>query len=294
MLAAGEVSSTDTVLEVGPGLGTLTAKLCRTAKDVIAVELDDDLAKNLHKNTASRHSKFATEPNDNNQAPSFQQPVLQSLGDGVRLESSQQTVTEGNTKPSWILDQAEDDDIKNLRVVQQSILDFDTSDLPMGYKVIANIPYYLTSNLIRVMLENPNLPSIMVLLIQKEVAERVAAFPGSMGILSVATQFYAEVELRELVPAALFTPPPKVDSQIIKITLRKTPLFPDVDTKEFFKIVRGGFSEKRKKLRSSLSGGMQLSKTEVDEWLKKANISPDSRAQELTLKEWHQLYATIS
>lgn len=130
----------------------------------------------------------------------------------------------------------------------------------------------------------------MALLIQKEVAERIAAQPGEMSILAVATQFYAEVELKELVPTELFTPPPKVDSQIIQIKRREELLFPDVDTKQFFKLVRAGFSEKRKKLRSSLSGGLQISKIKADELLKKANISPDARAQELSLKDWHGLY----
>lgn len=258
MLHAGEVSPGDTVLEVGPGLGTLTAKLCALADQVVAVELDDDLAENLHVNTRRRHPELVS---------------------GSRIASTSET-----------LKQVQGDNITNLKVVHESILDFDTSELPKGYKVIANIPYYLTSNLIRIMLENPNPPSIMVLLIQKEVAERVAAHPGNMGILSVATQFYAEVELKEEVPATLFTPPPKVDSQILKITRRTTPLFADVDTKQFFKIVRAGFSEKRKKLRSSLSGGMQLPKTEVDIWLNKASVSPDARAQELSLLDWHNLY----
>ncbi len=235
MITAGAIKSTDTVVEVGPGLGPLTKKLCQKADKVIAVELDDVLAA--------------------------------GLADKVKA--------------------------KNLEVVHQSILDFDTKNLPAGYKVIANIPYYLTSNLIRRMLENPNPPSVMVLLIQKEVAERVAAGPGSMGILSVATQYYAEVLLRELVPAELFTPPPKVDSQIIQISRRQESLFPDVDTELFFKLVRAGFSEKRKKLRSSLSGALQLSKEQTDSFLKEASISPDARAQELTLDQWYSLYKSV-
>lgn len=232
MISAGSIQPTDTVVEVGPGLGPLTKKLCQKAEHVIAVELDDVLAA--------------------------------GLTDKVKAS--------------------------NLEVVHQSILDFDTSKLPKNYKVIANIPYYLTSNLIRRMLESANPPSVMVLLIQKEVAERVAAGPGGMGILSVATQYYAEVLLKELVPAELFTPPPKVDSQIIQIKLRDSPLFPNVDTNKFFKIVRAGFSEKRKKLRSSLSGGLQISKQEADALLLRAGVSVDARAQELTLEQWHQLY----
>ena len=232
MITAGAIESTDTVVEVGPGLGPLTKKLCQQAERVIAVELDDVLAA--------------------------------GLADKVKAE--------------------------NLEVVHQSILEFDTKDLPAGYKVIANIPYYLTSNLIRRMLENPNPPSVMVLLIQKEVAERVAAGPGSMGILSVATQYYAEVSLKELVPAELFTPPPKVDSQIIQITRRSEPLFSDIDADVFFKLVRAGFSEKRKKLRSALSGGLRITKIEADKLLELAGTSVNARAQELDLKQWHSLY----
>ena len=235
MLAAGEVTGEDIVLEVGPGLGTLTKKLCVAAKKVIAVELDDILAADLK-----------------NKVPA-----------------------------------------ENLEVVHQSILDFDTSVLPKGYKIIANIPYYLTSNLIRIMLESPNPPSVMVLLIQKEVAQRVVAGAGEMGILSVATQFYAEAALKEEVPAELFTPPPKVDSQILQLKLRKTPLFENVNTDQFFKIVKAGFSEKRKKLRSALSGGLNISKQEADTLLQAANISLDARAQELTLEQWHELNKSL-
>ena len=244
MLEAGEVTGQDFVVEVGPGLGPLTAKLCAVAKHVEAVELDDILVANLHANTVKRNSK---------------------LGNGTNH-------------------------VKNLSVVHKSILDYDTIDLPKGYKVIANIPYYLTSNLIRIMLESSNPPSVMVLLIQKEVAERVAAEPGQMGILSVADQFYAEVSLKQHVPAKLFTPPPKVDSQIIQLKQRSEPLFPDADVTKFFTVVRAGFSEKRKKLRSALSGGLQISKIEADSLIIKAGISADARAQELTLSQWNDLY----
>lgn len=238
MATAAEVQPGDVVLEVGPGLGTLTEVLLSEGASVTAVEFDESLYLEL----VSETSQFSAE------------------------------------------------DRKNLKVVNDDILKFDLSQLPKDYKVCANIPYYLTSNLIRRMLENENPPSVMALLIQKEVAERIAAKPGEMSILAVATQFYAEVKLCELVPAELFTPPPKVDSQIIQIKRRETPLFSDVDTKRFFQIVRAGFSEKRKKLRSSLSGGLQISKTEADELLKKSGISPDARAQELSLHDWFRLY----
>jgi 16S rRNA (adenine1518-N6/adenine1519-N6)-dimethyltransferase len=232
MVRAGEVKPSDTVVEVGPGLGTLTKKLVDIAENVIAIELDDLLAAGLSERVKA----------------------------------------------------------KNLQVVHENILQYDFSQVKPGYKVVANIPYYLTSNLIRTLLESSNPPSSMALLVQKEVAERIVATPGSMSILAISVQFYAEAKLCELVPAQLFTPPPKVDSQIIQIKLRTKPLFNEVDVDEFFKIVRAGFSEKRKKLRSSLSGGLRLEKAMVDEWLQRAKLKPEARAQELTLEEWFALY----
>jgi 16S rRNA (adenine1518-N6/adenine1519-N6)-dimethyltransferase len=230
MLAAGEVSPDDTVVEVGPGLGTLTKKLAQIVKQVVAVELDRQLAEDL------------------------------------KIK-----------------------DLPNVEIVSQDILSYDYSKLPKSYKVIANIPYYLTSKLLRNLLEAKNPPALIALLIQKEVAERIVAGPGSMSILAVSVQFYAEPVLKEVVPAELFTPPPKVDSQIIQIKRRQSPLFPDVDINLFFRIAKAGFSVKRKKLRSSLSGGLRLEKSVVDDWLGRAGISESARAQELTLNDWYAL-----
>lgn len=237
MAEAAEVNSGDAVLEVGPGLGTLTEVLLNHGANVTAVEVDKDLYENLISKSSQLSGQYKS----------------------------------------------------HLTVINEDILQFDLSSLPKNYKVCANIPYYLTSNLIRRMLECNNPPSVMALLIQKEVAERIVATPGQMSILAVATQFYAEVELCELVPAWLFTPPPKVDSQIIKISRRSSALFPDVDSEKYFQIVKAGFSEKRKKLRSSLSGGLRISKNEADELIIRAKIAPSARAQELTLEQWYDL-----
>lgn len=227
-----EVSKDDLVVEVGPGLGTLTDYLKERARRVIAVEYDKKLALEL----AAKYANTTVE---------------------VRSED---------------------------------ILKFDLTTLAHPYKVVANIPYYLTSNLLRVLCESPNPPQSMTLLVQKEVAERVAAKPGAMSLLSVSVQFYCDVSLGELVPAYLFTPPPKVDSQILKLDYRSAPLFENVDTKLFFTLVKAGFSERRKKLRSSLSGGLRIDKTEAEEILKAAAIDPNRRAQELSLKNWYDLY----
>src|SRR5262249_42571664 len=159
------------------------------------------------------------------------------------------------------------------------------TQLEPGYKVVANIPYYLTSNLIRVLCESNNPFSQAAILIQKEVAERVAAEPGQMSILSVSAQFYCEVSLGPVVPSELFTPPPKVDSQVLILKYREHPLFENVDTKQFFRIVKAGFSQKRKTLENSLSGGLAISKEQAREMLTTADIPAGQRAQALSLQE---------
>jgi 16S rRNA (adenine1518-N6/adenine1519-N6)-dimethyltransferase len=223
----------DTVLEIGPGLGTLTQKLAVQAKQVVAVEFDAALARDLPKRV---------------HAP-------------------------------------------NVQVVHQDILQFDLTSLPPSYKVAANIPYYLTSNLLRQLCENPNHFSSAALLVQKEVAGRVCAQPGGMSLLSVSVQFYCQTGLGPVVPAALFTPPPKVDSQILLLEYRAAPLFPDADTKVFFRVVKAGFAQRRKTLLNSLSAGLRLGREETAALLGRANIAPSTRAQNLSLQQWHALYS---
>lgn len=228
-----ELTKDDTVLEIGPGIGSLTAILAEKVKKVVAVEYDEPLALQL----AARYA---------------------------------------NT---------------NVLIVPEDILQFDLNQLSKGYKVVANIPYYLTGNLLRKLCEAENPPKSMTLLVQKEVAQRITAKPGSMSILAVTVQFYTQVRAGEVIPAHLFTPPPKVDSQIVCLEWRKEPLF-NVDTKVFFKLVKAGFSERRKKLRSSLSGGLAISKDQAEVLLKQANINPEKRAQQLSLDDWYRLYNT--
>lgn len=232
MVTAADVSAGDTVVEIGPGLGTLTTELVKVATKVIAVEFDELLATELP----------------------FRVPA------------------------------------ENLEVIQADILKFDFGSLPKNYKVVANIPYYLTSNLLRQLCESLNPFSQAALLVQKEVAERVSANAGQTSLLSISVQFYAQVELGRVVPASLFEPPPKVDSQILKLTYRNEPLFPEVDSKKFFRLVKAGFSERRKKLRSSLSGGLGITKDEAEALMQEAKIDPNLRAQALSLDDWHRLY----
>lgn len=181
---------------------------------------------------------------------------------------------------------------KNLEVIPADILRFDLSRLPKGYKVAANVPYYITSKIVRLLLESANRPAHIALLVQKEVAERLAAAPGEMSVLSISAQYYAAVQLGMIVPARSFTPPPEVDSQVVCLAPHDARLFPDIETKLFFRVVKAGFVERRKKLRSSLAGGLQLEKSAVDSLLEAADIPAEARAQELSLEDWARLART--
>lgn len=182
--------------------------------------------------------------------------------------------------------------VPELHVEQGDIRSFDFTQLPPDYKIVANIPYFLTSNLIQLISETPNQPAMAVLLMQKEVAERVVAQPGDMSLLSVTAQYYWETSLDMVVGAELFTPPPKVDSQILVLQRRAQPLYPDVDTKQYFRLVKAGFSQKRKTLLNSLSGGLAVNREAAAELLETAAIDSGRRAQTVSLPEWYQLYRT--
>ncbi len=172
-----------------------------------------------------------------------------------------------------------------------SILAFDLTSLPTDYKLVANIPYYLTSKLLRILSDSTNPPKKAALLLQKEVAQRVTATAGSTSLLSIATQFYWHTSLGAEVPARLFTPPPKVDSQILILERRVTPLF-SVDEDVFFRIVKAGFSARRKKLISSLAGGLRCDKAHTKQLLDEAGVDANKRAQMLSIDEWYSLYQT--
>lgn len=177
----------------------------------------------------------------------------------------------------------------NLEVVEGDVLKFDFTSLPHGYKVIANIPYYLTSRLFRLLLESANPPSVMSLLIQKEVAERIVAKPGKLNILALSVQYYAEAEIVDEVERHKFWPAPDVDSAILRVTRREEPAF-KADASELFRLIKAGFGEKRKQLRNSLSGGLNLSTDLTVKLLEDAGLAPMARAQELSLDDWERLY----
>jgi 16S rRNA (adenine1518-N6/adenine1519-N6)-dimethyltransferase len=219
------------VLEIGPGLGTLTSVLLDRAEQVVAVEFDPSLARKLP-----------------GQFPG-----------------------------------------KDLTVHNEDILSFDFRTLPADYVVVANVPYYITSKIVQVLSSSVNPPKRTALLVQKEVAERLAAEPGEMSILAISAQIFHDVSLGPIVGAEWFTPPPKVDSRVVVMERRAEPLVAVNLQKAFFRVVKAGFSERRKKLRSSLSGGLGLDKTEIDVLLERAGLSPVARAQELSIEQWKRL-----
>ncbi len=177
----------------------------------------------------------------------------------------------------------------NLEVVEGDVLEFDFTTLPDDYKVIANIPYYLTSRLFRILLESPNPPSLMSLLIQKEVAERIVAKPGKLNILALSVQYYADAEIIGIVERHKFWPAPDVDSAILRVARRDKPAF-EADSSELFRLIKAGFGEKRKQLKNSLSGGLNLSTDLTMQLLDEAGLEPMARAQELSLGQWERLY----
>jgi 16S rRNA (adenine1518-N6/adenine1519-N6)-dimethyltransferase len=171
-------------------------------------------------------------------------------------------------------------------------MEFDLNSLPRDYKVAANIPYYLTSKILQKLLTAANPPLRTVLLVQKEVAERLAAGAGDYSLLALSAQIYAEVTLGEVVTADKFTPAPKVDSQVVVLSRRPRPLIDAGSEKKFFRVVKAGFSARRKKLRSSLAGGLALDKPVAENLLRGAGIDPNKRAQDLTIDDWIKLTET--
>lgn len=185
--------------------------------------------------------------------------------------------------------------IENVDIVNADVLKFLNRKgliLNKKYKVVANIPYYLTSRLLRKILEDVRVkPLLMVMMVQKEVAQRIVAQPPKMNLLAISVQFYARPEIISYVSKNSFWPKPKVDSAIIRLRPKKDKCKVDID--RFFEIVKAGFAHPRKQLVNNLSEGLAIEKEFVKKWLRENHFSPKQRAENLSLNDWKKLIKTF-
>lgn len=233
----------DYVLEIGPGIGTLTEELALKAKKVVAIELDKDLLPILDE-TLSQYEN-----------------VEIIHGDVLKVD----------------LKKIMEEKLDNKRV-----------------KLVANLPYYVTTPIITKLLESDlNLDSIIVM-VQKEVAERMGAKAGGKeyGSLSVFVSFFSQAEIIINVPKTVFMPQPKVDSAVIKLDIKKE--LPDIDRDKFFKVVKAAFSKRRKTLLNALSSyGFNIDKETIKETLEKLNIKPEVRAENLSVEDFIKISKSL-
>ena len=184
----------------------------------------------------------------------------------------------------------------NVQVVVGDILALDPVQLvsEQEYVVVANIPYYITSALLRHLMEARIPPKRLVLTVQREVARRICALPGEMSLLALSVQVYGSPQIITHIPASAFYPPPKVDSSILRIDLFSSPLIPALELDVFFHLIKAGFSQKRKTLRNALSAGLHLPPSTVETILLSTEIDPMRRAETLEIAEWHRLTILLS
>lgn len=185
----------------------------------------------------------------------------------------------------------------HVQIVQQDILQFDPCAAGLSdYKVVANVPYYITSAILRHLLENACPPALSVLTVQREVAQRAAAHPPDMSLLAVSVQLFCEVELVGKIPAGAFYPPPQVDSAILRLRRRATlavALTPS-EAPAFFAVVRAGFGQKRKQLHNSLAAGLGQAPGVIAAALRQAGVDGKRRAETLSLAEWGALTQALA
>jgi len=284
IIEAAELGPDDFVIEIGPGLGVLTQELVKKAGQVVAVELDEKLAEML--------------------ASSFQTVISNDSEKSHEISRLDKSMAR-NDKPE---------------IINADILELSISEIvaEKKYKVVANIPYYITSKILQFFLTLKNKPESIVLLVQKEVAERITAKPGEMSILALSVQAYGEPEIVDDVPKESFFPAPKVDSAILRIKnvhafgchferseksheisrLEKSMARNDdscrKSEKDFFRIIHIGFASKRKTLLNNFSAGLRIDKALANSIITSSNINPNARAQDLGLDDWVQLTKAFS
>ena len=256
IVAAAGLTIEDAVLEIGAGDGSLTALISAQAGRVVAVELDERLIPVLQR-------RFVCQPH-----------VTVIHGDILEIETGELMRRTGSECASESLREAEPAAVR--------------------FKVVANLPYYITAAVIRKLLESADPPGLMVLTVQREVAERIVASPPRMSLLAVSVQYYCTAQVVDRIPAAAFRPPPKVDSAAVLLLRRGEPLFAHLEAEDFFRVVRAGFCQPRKQLRNSLAQGMGVSPAQAVAWLQAAGVTPQRRAETLALEEWGRLSEVVS
>lgn len=183
----------------------------------------------------------------------------------------------------------------NVEVLARNVLDVDPTEVfgDRPYKLVANLPYYITSLILRHLLESANPPRMLVMMVQREVAERLVAPPGELSLLALSVRFYGTPAIVGYVPPTAFYPPPRVESAVVRVDLHPRPLLTGEARESFFRLIHSGFAEKRKQLHNSLERNLRASKEEVSAWLAAADIAPTRRAQTLTMDEWLRLACAV-
>lgn len=181
--------------------------------------------------------------------------------------------------------------LANVEIIPRNLLEVDPEEVfgAESYKLVANLPYYITSLILRYLLESANPPQVLVVMVQREVAERLVAGPGEMSLLSLSVQFYGTPKIVGYVPATAFYPPPKVDSAIVRVDLHPAPLLDSTASDLFFELIHAGFAEKRKQLHNSLTRHLDVPRETIDRWLAEGVIDSMRRPQTLSLEEWLRL-----
>lgn len=239
IVSSAEITSEDTVVEVGPGTGGLTEKLAERARHVFSIEVDERL-----------------------------QPILEDKFN----------------------------DVPNVYLVFDDILKTDIPSL-VGNKefiVVANVPYYISSAIIWHLLEPRHRPKRIVMTMQYEVAERIMEQPDNMSLLSVAVQFYGIPTIVSKLSPAVFWPRPNIHSAVMRIDTHPTSPVDVPSAEAFFRVVKAGFSMKRKQLKNALSGGLQIKSKVARDYLQQADIDPQRRAETLTIEEWGKLTRAVA
>ncbi len=257
IISAAKISSSDCILEIGPGMGNLTREVCERASFVQAIEKDPKFFPILHTIKKDYRKNFRFEITD---ALEF---------DYVKAFSLQRIAYSESGVPSRFTLHAS------------------------RYKVVANIPYYITGKILQMFITAKFKPTSITILTQKEVAQSITARPGQMSVLAISVQLYGEPKIVRFVPSVAFYPSPKVDSAIVSIKLFGRPKHNVTDEKKFFRVVKACFAGKRKQIHNTLTHNLKLSKEKVGEALSSLGIALSARPQELSIEQWIELAKKI-